>query len=727
MELYLTEKPEVGTHLANVINPNSVKHKGYIDCGQNTIVTWCIGHLLSLKDPEDIDERYKKWSIDQLPMSWGVEYKPNPKTQAQLNTVMRLIRKATTIYCATDIDAAGQAIADEIFEYMGIPTANIKRLLINDNNPVKIAKALNNVQNNSDYQGLYLTEKSRAVADQRVGYNLSRLMTCQAQSQGLKQLFTVGRVQSAVLGLVVRRTRLRKSHIKMTYYNIVGTFNTQVGELKGRYTLPENHMYEVDEKGRINNESQAVQLARSLSGQNAVLKSISTKITHDSPPLPYDLLALQSDAASLYGIPPDECLALTQKLREAPYYAITYNRSDCRYIPDESFNDAPEVIGNLGQLDLFSGLVELTNHQIKSRAFNSSKTGAHGAIIPTGSTEGWEEMPDKLKAVFLLIARNYLIQFIEKRERQVTDYIIDVINDQGVHHEFKGKVQKVVQYGWSVVFRNDLESEVNDDNEDDDIAIEALVAGQIYPNSLVMAQTQETKPPGDYTTASLLRDLKSTAKYIEDERLKKWMLDKDAGGDELGGIGTAATRDSILKGLFDKGFLDRKGPIAKAKILPTPEGELLFDLLPVSLTSPNTTAIWSHYFKQIEQKQMTVEQFWSVVDEFISAEVNKVKISGLAIPQGMKTQGSSTEAERPTATCPLCKQSAIRIKGKNGFFWKCQSCEKIFGDLVGKLFYKQCSRCRSQMRIIKGKGRSKAFIGCTNYPTCQHKEPLDHF
>ncbi|WP_428775937.1 DNA topoisomerase [Vibrio sp.] len=732
MDLYIAEKPDVGKHIASVINPNSQSKQGYIDCGNNQIVTWCIGHLLALADPEDFNEAYSKWNLADLPMQWPVKYKPNPNTKSQLNVVLRLLKKATRIFSCTDIDAAGQAIADEIFEYAGIDKNNVVRILINDNNPSKIAKALEprHQRPNGEFHGLYLQELSRAVADQRCGYNLTRLLTCQGQSQGyVGKTLNVGRVQAAINGLVVRRERERDSHQKQHYYHINGTFASAGGEIKARFQPDDHHWIELDSKGRIANSQQAQTIARSLHGRPATITEITRKNTSDSPPLPYDLLSLQVDCARYYGMQPDEVLTLTQMLRESPYYAITYNRSDCRYIPEECFAEAPEIIEKLGQLDMFAPLVSQTDTTRKTRAFNSSKTGAHGAITPTGSITGWDRMPDDAKAVFLLIARNYLLQFFENRQRRVTDYAVTVNCDKDIEHRFTGRAQKVIVPGWSSVFCNDADSEEAQLDDLSQLDSELLSEGQTIQHSMVEAKALETKPPASYSITTLLRDLKSTAKYISDPKIKQWMLEKDKGKDEQGGIGTAATRSDILKGLFDTKSLQ----VTNKKITPTEKGYMLYDLLP-SISSPETTAIWSHYFKQINSLDMTPEQFWSEIDRFIESEVARVKKHGLTIPDNMLKQrsaavGNNAEQAKPlSGTCPKCKSKALRVNGRFGHFWACQnkeSCKANFSDLAGQLFYRRCPKCKNDLRISKGKRKNaKPFISCSGFPQCDFKDTI---
>lgn len=731
MQLFLAEKPEVAKHIANVLSSSPAKKYGYFDCGNERIVTWCIGHMLKLSDPEDFDSNLKKWDLDTLPMQWPVKYKPNESTSGQLKVLKRLMKSADTIVNCTDIDAAGQAIADNVFKYCHVRPETVKRALINDNHPNSIRKALKNLKPNTDFHNLYLEELARAVGDQRVGYNITRLLTCQARKQGYNQKLNSGRVQSAILGLVVRRTRQRKAHVATKYYNIDGYFDFPEGTLKGRFNHNEHAMLEVDEKNRISNLEQARLVGQKTTGKVGKITQFETKTTYDSPPLPYDLLSLQVDCSRYFGMSPDDVMRITQELRDAPFYAITYNRSDNRYIDESNFADAAKIFDNLRSIDVLSSLLDRTDTTIKSRAFDSSKVGAHGGICPTETASGWEEMSDEQQAVFLLITRNYLLQFMPKRERYIANYVIEVMGDNDTAYCFDGRVQTVTSPGWFAVFCNDTEADEAALEDVDELNIDGFLREAKSETSTVEVSEKTTTPPALYSMTTLLKDLKSTAKYIEDKKTREWMLEKDKGKEgESGGIGTAATRSSIVKELFNNALFEKN---SKSKIIPTVKGEVLYDLLPKSITAPDTTAIWSHYFRQIGEGSMTPEAFWSEVDQFIESFVATTKSQGLNIPQHLLTPenpksgaraASSQQQATVTDSCPKCAGTATRIKGKFGPFWECRDCKSKFSDKLGALFHEKCPQCRHELRIVKGKKVKQPFIGCTNHPQCNYTEEL---
>ena len=725
MKVYLAEKQEVATAIATCLNPNYKSAIGYFDCGDGIRVTWCKGHLLSLTDPDEHFEEYRVWSLDQLPMKWPVTYKVNEKTAKQFRIVRKLLLEADEIISSTDIDDSGQAIGDEIYDFLNIPPEKIFRCLINDNNPRKIAKSLapSAIRPNSEFRNLFYKEKARAIADMRLGYQMTRLLSCQAAKQGLKKTLNVGRVQTAILSLVVKRELTRTGHTKQTYFNVEGEFHTAGGVLKGRLNTEELNLHHRDDKNRLNNEQEVKSLVNSLRNKQAKLEFIETKQTADSPPLPFDLLSLQSECSRLFGIKPAKVMEITQKLRESPYYAITYNRSDCRYVAEDNFFDAPEIVANLSNIPILSPLASRCNTTIKSRCFSDANVGAHGAICPTGEFEHFDSMTDEMKVVFSLIARNYLLQFLDKREREITTYTFTISDDAGARYSFEGRTQRIIKLGWAEVFQNDAENEDSALEDLSGIDVSSLSVGETC-KSYIEGKQMETKPPGTYTMATLLNDIKNTAKYISDEKIKSWMLEKDIEKKgENGGIGTSATRTSIIQGLFDNKFLVED---SKGKIRPTEEGYLLYQILPDSITSPNTTAIWSHYFKLIGNEDITVDEFLAYVDQFINSEIYRVKTEGLKIPESMLVKShvpsSNSNAPKLTEKCPKCKHNAKLIHGRFGKFWECEGCKQKYDDLGNSIFYKSCPKCRKPLRITTPKkAGGKKFVSCTGYPSCDHK------
>ena len=726
MKVYMAEKKEVGEAIVVALgdSESSVGARGYIKLSNGDVVTWASGHLLALSDPEDHDSKYKKWDLNDIPMSWPVSMKKGQRSE-QLKVVTTLFKGAHEIINCADPDEAGQRIFDEIIQSMKLPAkVKITRALINDNNPVKMKRDIDNRKDNALFLGMSQNYLARSVADQRVGFNFTRLMTLLAQLEGANIKLNVGRVLSCILGLVVRRERVRNDHTTVFYEVINGVFKTGVGELKGVLKPKEEYGLALDDKDRFESESEAKLLAQKLNFKSAYLTSIKRKRTEDSPPLPFDLLSLQIEVSRLFGISPSETMTITQALR-TEFSAITYNRCDTRFYTDEKFDEAPEIIEQLSRIPDLAGPISILDLKIKSRAFDTSKTTAHHALMPTGNVDGLDKMNQRQKAVYFLIVRNFLMQFMRKQEKEITEYIISITDDNsGQKYDFTGKSKRITYLGWGVMLKNDLEAEGMEETEGLDTT--SLIQGEVFNESAIESVSQKTNPPASYVMETLLKDLQNSAKYASTPELKQLMLDKDKDNKgEFGGIGTSATRDGMLERLFAFNFIYQQKPASgkgKAKILPTETGYVIHDLLPKSLVSPDTTAIWSHKQQLIQDGELTCESFWSEVDEFINIEVANLKSTGLKIPQRI-IDANPISNVRNNSDCPACGCEVKQIKGKYGLFWVCDDCEERFPDLAGKPFYRFCD-CGELIKIVKPKDKNKKqFLACSS-SECKHVESL---
>jgi DNA topoisomerase-3 len=729
MKVYVAEKREVSQSIVKAMNQPLQEKKGYFELSNGDAVTWASGHMLETTDPEDHDPRLATWTLESLPLKWPVKLKRNPKTSAQLTIILELMKKSSEIINACDVDSSGQRIFDAIIEYGRIPSQKkITRALINDNNPDKILRELERRRDNTDFLGLSQVDLARSVADKRFGYTLTRLLSVQARKQGASLKLVVGRVQSCLLGLVIRRERLRSSHVTSYYQIINGTFRTSVGDLSARLEPIEEYGLSLDDKGRFCVEMETQYLASELSRGDPTLNEIVRKRHTDSPPLPFDLLSLQSEANRLFNLSPTEVMEITQQLRMEPFFAITYNRCDTRFLSDDQFSESPEVIDNLATVIDYQPIFKagLVDKSIKSRAFNSAKITAHTAMMPTGNVSGYPKMNAKQQAIYTLIVRNFLMQFMEKREREVTEYKISVVHPiTNELYIFKGKTTRILRHGWQVMLGGDIESEDIQDNEGVDTAF--LMEQDKLTSTLIESVSQKTAPPASYTMDTLLKDCSSTAKYVTDPVLKAYLLEKDKDKDgESGGIGTSATRDTIIEKLFTNQFLTKQSSGAKnarEKIIPTEQGYLIYDLLPESVVSPDTTAIWANDQSKVQTFEMSCDEFWSRVDEFIANEVARVKRDGLKIPEKMinDNPAGANRSAREEKACPKCGSAIPRLKGKYGFFWPCKACDTVFKDHNKAPYFASCQQCGAEMKLIHPKDKKKkTFSVCSQ--ECGHKE-----
>lgn len=723
MRLFIAEKPELAKAIVEGLGGGSKVGRGptgYFDCG-NDYVTWCFGHMLQLKDPEEYDERYKKWNMDDLPIChipW--EKRPGDDKGEQLDVILNLLGRAKSVVHAGDPDEEGQLLVDEILEYAG-STLPVQRVLINANTQKVVKQALASMRDNNEFRGLSQAAEARSVGDQLYGYNLSRAYTLAASKQGFQGVLSVGRVQTPVLGLVVRRTRTFKAHEKSYYFNINGSFAFDGVSLPARYVIEDNDP--VDEKGRLSDEQHADGRAAEVKGKPAKLIDTQTAKKEEHPPLPYNLLKLQGDASRKYGFKPDQVKDVTQALREK-HKLITYNRSDCQYLDDSQHAEAPGVIAAIAQTaPMLAAVAQRSDPKIKSRAFNSDKVSAHHGIIPTETVADLSRLSDAEQKIYLLIARAYLAQFWPKRQYDQT-----TIEIAAEGHTFMVRSNVTTHPGWQALYRNDAGNEELEEDEDDvSIDLRTLKAGQTGTCTDAVAARMETKPQPLYTMATLLNDLTRVAKYIRNDQLRKLLVEKDKGKEgEQGGIGTPATRDTIIAGLFERGYLVEQGK----NIVSTPLAEDFYDSLPDQAKFPDMTALWHEQQKAIEAGKLGAVDFVNGLMKYISNEVETVKTKGL----NLKVKGTA---------CPSCKVGFLRrfprSKGE-GFFWSCtrydEGCTASFDDKGGKPVPKapvvvskqhKCRKCGNGLIRRPGVKRpgkpATPWWSCSKYPDCQEKYP----
>ncbi|MFY8352925.1 DNA topoisomerase 3 [Pseudoalteromonas sp. SSM20] len=710
--VFIAEKPELARAIVEGLG-GGTKKNGYYDCGDDC-VTWCFGHMLQLKDPHDYDAKYQKWQMLDLPMSFVPwELKPGNDKEEQLNIIIDLLSKSKSCVHAGDADAEGQLLIDEILNYINYQKP-VERVLINDNNLAPVRKALANMQPNSNFYGLSQAAEARSVGDQLYGFNMTRAYTLAARDKGYQGILSVGRVQTPVLGLVVRRDLEHESHKKSYFYGVKADFDIAGTQLKAQ--LKVNPDDPQDDKNRINDESYAKDLSKALIGQAAQINAASTKRKTEQPPLPYNLLKLQTDASRKFGLKPDKVKDITQQLREK-YKLITYNRSDCQYLGDEHHSDASAVMGAISTTaPMLSRIANSANPSIKSRAFNSEKVTAHHAIIPTEATADFNKLTQDEQKIYILIARAYLAQFFPPFEYDQTDIEISCNNRL---FTCVSKMPRVS--GWKALYSNDKgNEEVETTNDAIEADLTQVSKGQVGSCTNSIAEAKETKPPARYTISTLLNDLTRVAKYIKDPELKALLIerDKDNAG-EHGGIGTPATRDSIISNLFERGFLEEKGK----SVISTQTARDFYNILPDIAKYPDMTAVWHQQQLDIEHNKSDCLSFISGLNNFIAEQVNEIKNNGLT--------GLKIDAHK----CPTCKKPLRRIKGTKGHFWGCtgyqEGCKTSLPDKAGKPDFNQkkptpsklhkCMSCSSP--LIRRKFKKSFFWGCSNYPKCEQSYP----
>ncbi|MBF8946285.1 DNA topoisomerase 3 [Escherichia coli] len=640
MRLFIAEKPAVANDIVKALGGNFTRHDGWFE-SDNAIVTNCFGHIIESQPPENYNPDYKAWKVETLPLRlYPVKYQPVESAAKQVNTILELIRRGdvTEIVHAGDPDEEGQLLVDEVLEYAG-NTKPVKRVLINDNTLPAVKKALANLKDNRDFKGLYLKALARSVADAVYGFSMTRAYTIPAKARGYQGVLSVGRVQTPVLGLIVNRTRANQNHKSSFYYTMTGVFQRGADVIRANWK-PGEFAPLTDRK--LLEKAWADGTAASLAGKPATVEAAATDDKKTAAPLPFNLVRLQQYMNKKFKMTAQKTLDITQQLREK-YKAITYNRSDCSYLSDEQFSEAPQVIDALKSV--FPQSLDIDSSR-KSKAFNSAKVTAHTAIIPTASVPDVNALSTDERNVYLAIAQHYLVQFMPEKAYQEVSVAIQCGDES-----FYARARKTTDSGF-----------------------EAIRTGETLTTKEVVVNEKKTTPPPLFTEASLLAALVRVADFVTDPVIKKLLKDKDKDKkDEHGGIGTPATRAAILEALKKRNYIT----LEKGKLIPTDTGCALIDALPGIAVNPDMTALWSEKQSAIENGDLTVEQFINDLYGELTGMISDVDLGEMKIEPAAPV-GLSQRLDSP---CPSCgKQIVIRPKG-----YFCTGCEfKIWKNFSGK-------------------------------------------
>ncbi len=652
MKLFLCEKPSQGNDIAKVLGATK-RGEGCLSTpdGQLT-VTWGIGHLVEQLNPEEYDPAFKKWAFETLPIipgKWGLS--PKKETKKQFNVVMKLIKQAKLVVIATDIDREGETIARELLDLAGF-RGQIKRLWLSALDDTSIRKALGALKNNEETLPLYYAGLARSRADWLIGMNFSRLYTLLAQQKGYQgKPLSVGRVQSPTLSLVVNRDREIKNFIPKQHFTLQVMLSDGKQHFATQYVIPEQYC---DPDG-LCLSAQVIQAANRQIRQlgQAKVESVETKRERQNAPLCFALSDLQSEANRLYGLGAQRVLDIAQSLYET-HKATTYPRTDCGYLPESQFAEAPQIIQCLLQSDnRLQPLAGMLNLNQKSRVWNDKKITAHHGIIPTMIKADISKMSDEELKLYDLIRRRYLAQFLPVSETDKTQIILKC-----GQHILSARGNVLIAPGWKILFGKSL-----DEDDDAPQALPTLKQGQICQISDSEIKTLQTSPPNHFTEGTLLTAMKNAARFVTDERLKQRLRETE-------GLGTEATRAGTIQGLIDKGFLQKKGK----SLLATEAAMMLMDSLPTMLKDPGLTALWEQALNQIAERTLSLEVFMQKQETFVR------HLMAECLKQGMRL--GNIEIRK----CPQCGAPMTKRNGKNGQFWGCSAyptCQYI-ENIIGK-------------------------------------------
>ncbi|WP_411993003.1 DNA topoisomerase III [Agarivorans sp. DSG3-1] len=622
MRLYIAEKPSLARAIAAVLPKPQQKQNGYIQLANGDCVTWCIGHLLEQAEPEHYDSRFKQWRFEHLPIlpeQW--QWKAKSKTASQLKVIKSLIKQANSLVHAGDPDREGQLLVDLVIDHCKAKVAlkqQCQRVLLSDLNPAAVSRALTQLKSNQEFSALSTSALARSRADWLYGINLTRAYTLKGQQQGYSGVLSVGRVQTPILGLVVRRDQEIAEFVSRPYFQVEAKLQTEQGEMFSAMWQPSDacEAYQ-DEEGRVLSRPLAEHVAKRITQQSAEVSALKQQDKQQAPPLPYNLSSLQIDAAKRFGYSAKQVLDICQALYER-HTLITYPRSDSRYLPKQHHADAPKVLAAIqSNSQELAKAVSEADASKRSKAWNDAKVDAHHAIIPTEKHYAVAKLGEAERRVYELIARQYIVQFYPHYLYAHTE--AKIIIQDGL---FKATANQIKQLGWKTLFPQKKSS------EESEKTLPPLAKGQPLQCLEGIVLDKHTQPPKAFTDATLLAAMTGIARFVQDKELKAVLKETD-------GLGTEATRAGIIELLFKRGFLLRHAK----QIHASDSGKALVNALPTMCTWPDMTAHWETQLNAISQKNQSYQGFMQGMQGQLnqlveqSASVNAQAFAGLAQPQ----------------------------------------------------------------------------------------------
>lgn len=720
MRCFIAEKPSMAAEIAKGLGGAKKQGTHYV-CNGGDIVTWCIGHLLEQAPPESYDERAKDWALAYLPVippdgRWRKYVKKDAKKQFE--AIRELVGKANEVVNAGDPDREGNLLVDEVLEAIGCKKP-AKRIWLLGLDEVNVKKALGALKPNSEYRGYTDAAEGRGRADWMIGMNFTMGFTVGWQSKANSGTLHVGRVQTPTLWIVVQRDREIENFKPVDYFLAKFRFQHANGSFWVTW-VPREGVAGMDAEGRIVDRRVADDLVRAIGGANGIVAKLEKKKHTVRPPLPFNLAEAQKEANRRFGYSPDRVLQICQSLYET-HKMTTYPRSDCGYLPESQHAEAPAVLSavkdSMGSAFDFKGEIDLIR---KSQAWDDGKVGAHHGIIPTASRGNFGALKDDEKNVYRMIVRNYLAQFAPDYLYEGTSVLIEA-GDERERFAANGKID--LQLGWRTLFGATEDTEEGEEAEREQ-KLPEMAQGDPGTMSDGKVDAKKTKPPAPYNGGSLIDAMENAHKFIEDGEVRK-RLKKSKG------IGTEATRAGIVANLVSRGYIEEVGRGKKSFYRSTEKGRALIDSLPDVIKRPDLTAYFEDLLHQVQEGEMSLADFTAKQARFVTRVLDEIK-SGEALanmPTGMATGRGGKAVEAHACLEPGCggtMKRRQRTKDKS-WFWVCEN-NHFAGDEKGKpvkraapeKVEKACPACGGELRVRNGK-RGK-FLGCANYPKCNHAE-----
>lgn len=685
--LVLAEKPSVGRDIARVLQCNQ-KSNGALE-GNKYIVTWGLGHLVTLSDPEAYDTKYREWKMEHLPMvPEHLKIEVIKQTGKQYQAVKTQLRRndVSEVVIATDAGREGELVARWILEKAGNKKP-IKRLWISSVTDKAIKEGFAKLKPGKEYDNLYRAAVSRAEADWLVGINATRALTCKYNAQ-----LSCGRVQTPTLAMIAKREEEIRQFKPVPFYGIIAKVTTD----KEPKTALRLQWQDAKSKSSRSFDSERInQIAKEEQGKSAVVTEVTKAAKKKYAPQLYDLTELQRDANRLFNFSAKETLNIMQRLYEN-HKVLTYPRTDSRYLTTDMVDTLKERVQAccIGPYKKAASPLLKTAIKGKSSFVDNNKVSDHHAIIPTEQYVQLNNMTNEERKIYDLVVKRFLAVLYPPFEYEQTT-IQAIIGKESF--TAKGKIVK--QLGWKEVYENLTDV---DDEEAADQKLPILTQGDHLVVECLQITEGKTQPPAPFNEGTLLSAMENPVHFMESKDKEDI---KTLG--ETGGLGTVATRADIIEKLFNSYLIEKRGK----DIFVTAKAKQLLELVPEDLKKPELTADWERKLSKIAKGSLRRDAFMEEIKQYTNEVIDEIK-SG---------EGKFRHDNITNHKCPNCGKKLLLVKGKNSTKRVCQDRECHYSETISRTSNARCPKCHKRMELI-GSKENQSFV-CQ----CGHKEKLTNF
>lgn len=642
--LVLAEKPSVGRDIAEVLGCKG-KGDGFL-AGEKYIVSWAVGHLVTLWEPEEYNPAYKKWRLETLPIIPEVmKIKPITATEKQFRIIKSLMddKNIDYIICATDAGREGELIFRYTYEAANC-TKPFKRLWISSMTDDAIKEGFAALKDGAEYDNLYHSARCRSEADWLVGMNASRVFTLKYNA-----LLSVGRVQTPTLAIIVNRQKEIDNFVPQDYFEV----NSIYEGFKGVWFDAET------KESKISNKSKAEEIAEKIKGKDGIVTAVDNDKKKQVPPLLYDLTELQRDCNKKFGYSAQKTLDIIQNLYEKRKM-VTYPRTDSRYLSSDMVGKIKSTLSKINiepYKEYVSYVIGLPKLPITKRIIDDSKITDHHAIIPTDVVPNLRSLSKEEFNAYDLIVKRFVCVFYPNYEYTITKITTEVENES-----FLTKGKTILKLGWMELYKSkDKKAEDEGSDKKDDADTEEQELPKLKKKDAVHVVDSEvvqkkTKAPSAYNEASLLSAMENAGRFVEDEELKEQLKD--------GGLGTPATRAAIIERLIQVGYIARKGKT----LYPTEKGMKLIEIVPFELKSPETTGKWEKGLTSISKGKLGSGRFMQSIQRYVRYIIKEASQNKSSVVfQDERKHDPNRQSLPSFGTCPICKKGNIHQHSK-GFY-----------------------------------------------------------